>query len=71
MAKKIRRYVVNLLWHHLFHGTLCHLAGRHRALVVIGDFGRRGFRTVPLHQCAKCRALFIKDVDALRIGGRA
>lgn len=66
--RSVRLFVRDLFLHYI-QGSLCLLRRRHRALVYVGEIGKKGFRGVPIYQCAKCTALYIHDRDALRLGG--
>jgi hypothetical protein len=67
---RVKRYFGDLFYRHLFHGTICHLLGRHRDLRVVGEVAKKGFRPHTMYQCAKCLAFWIPDVTAKRLGGR-
>lgn len=58
------------LYLHLWHGTLCHLYGRHRVLANIAVISKNGFRGIPLMQCRKCFQFHVDDAHAKRWGGK-
>lgn len=67
---RVKRYVGDLFYRHLFHGTICHLLGRHRDLRSVGEIAKKGFRGQPMFQCSKCLNFWIADANAKRLGGR-
>lgn len=58
----------NLLFH--LKRTVCILRGKHLAGVYVGEFGKKGYRTVPLYQCQYCSEIWFNDADWKRIGGK-
>lgn len=65
LGRKLRNVAI-----HFGPALLCVLKGEHRDLRHVGEFGKKGFRGVPMYQCAKCMMFYVRESDARKLGGK-